>query len=142
MKKSQLTIINLSLIVLLFLTVASSVIIEYTGGRNLPQLRSGALVIIHIAVTLALMLLSYFHIKAHLGAIRQWRERFRKTKKQNRWLFWVALITFLSGLIATVTYFLKGHTPFGGIHGKIGFIALLIMFLHLIHRRKWLRDIF
>lgn len=142
MKKSQLTIINLSLIGLLILTVASSVILEYTGGKDLPLLRSGALVIIHVAVTLALMLLSYLHIKAHFGAIRQWRERFHKTKKQNRWLFRATIITFLSGLIATVTYFLKGHTPFGGIHGKVGYVALLIMLLHLIHRRKWLKNIF
>lgn len=141
MKKSRLTVINISLIVLLILTVASSVILECLGGKGLPALRSMALVIIHIAVTLALMLLSYLHIKAHWGSLPQWRQRLCKTKKQNRWLLWATVLTFLTGLIAIVTFFMEGHTSFGGIHGKIGYVAMLIMLLHLIHRQKWLKSI-
>ncbi len=142
MKKSQLNVINLSLIVLLAITTASSVILECAGGKDLPALRSGGLVLLHIAVTLALMILSYLHIKAHFGRAGQWRERFRKTKKQNRWLLWITAITLLTGIAAIFTYFVYGHTPFGAIHGKIGFVALLIMLLHLLHRRRWLKNLF
>lgn len=142
MKKSRLNVINLSLIVLLAVTTASSVILECTGGKDLPALHSCALVLLHIAVTLALMILSYLHIKAHFGQTSQWRERFRKTKRQNKWLLWITAITLLTGIAAIFTYFAFGHTPFGAIHGKIGFIALLIMLLHLLHRRKWLKNLF
>ncbi len=142
MKKSRLNVINLSLIVLLAVTTASSVILECTGGKDLPALHSGALVLLHVAVTLALMILSYLHIKAHFGQTSQWRGRFRKTKRQNKWLLWITAITLLTGIAAIFTYFAFGHTPFGAIHGKIGFIALLIMLLHLLHRRKWLKNLF
>ncbi len=142
MKKSKLTVINISLIVLLVLTTVSSLVLECTGGKDLPVLRGSALVLLHIAVTLALMILSYLHIKAHFGRTSQWRERFGRTKKQNKWLLWVTAITLLTGIAAIFTYFAYGHTPFGAIHGKIGYIALLIMILHLLRRRKWLKNLF
>ncbi len=142
MKKSQLNVINISLIVLLVLTTASSLVLECTGGKDLPTLRNSALVILHIAVTLALMILSYLHIKAHFGQTNQWRERFRRTKRSNKWLLLIMAITLFTGIAAIFTYFVCGHTPFGAIHGKIGYIALLIMFRHLLRRREWLKNIF
>ena len=142
MKKSRLTVINSFLIVLLILTASSSLILECIGGKDLPTLRSVTLVVVHIIVTLALVLLSYLHIRAHFGSLPQWRQRFGKTKRQNRWLLWTTVLTFLTGIVAIVTFALKGHSSFGGIHGKIGYVALLIMFLHLIHRGKWLRNLF
>lgn len=36
-----------------------------------------------------------------------------------------------------VVYFSHGHTPVGGIHGKLGFVALALMFGHTCKRLKW-----
>lgn len=140
-KKTRLKIVNLALVVLLALVTASSVILECLGGKGLKNLTSSSLVFIHIAVSIVIFALSYRHIALHFGNLSRWPQPLKKTKKQNRWLLGVMAVTLASGIAATITYFIHGHTPLGGIHGKIGFAALAFMLLHLIHRRKWFKGI-
>lgn len=64
----------------------------------------------------------------------------RKTKMQNRWLLATSTIVLLTGVAATFTYCAVGHTSLSGIHGKLGFVALALMALHLAHRLKWSRN--
>lgn len=143
MKKGNLKTINILLVILLIPTIASSIILEYLGGGDARTISNTGLIIIHILVATALMILSYRHIKLHFGALRNWRSRICKTRKQNRWLLTVSAITLLTGIIATAIYFLTGnHNIIGAVHGKIGYIAIFIMLLHLLQRRKWLRNLF
>lgn len=134
--------INLSLVALLILTAISSVILEATGGNSLPAIRNTTLVVLHIVLTLTLFTLAYYHVKFHFGPASRWSSFFKKTKKQNRCLLWLVITVLATGILATLTYSFHGHTPLGAIHGKIGFVALLAMLLHLLHRRKWFRTIF
>lgn len=142
MKKKTLTITNLSLVVLLILSAATSIILESAGGENLRIIRNSALVATHIAVTLILSVMSYEHVKLHFGPVSRWPAFFKKTKSQNRLLLWLAIITLVTGIGAIFTYSFHGHSPLGAVHGKIGFLALILMLLHVIHRRKWFRQNF
>lgn len=142
MKKKTLTLINLSLVALLILSSISSVILEATGGNGLSAIRNTTLVVLHIVLTLTLFTLAYYHVKFHFGPASRWSSFFKKTKKQNRWLLWLVITVLVTGLLATLTYSFHGHTLLGALHGKIGFVALLAMLIHLHHRRKWFRTIF
>lgn len=137
MKKKTLTITNLSLVVLLILSAATSIILESTGGEDLRMIRNSSLVVAHIAATLILFAVCYNHVRLHFGSISRWPAFFKKTKRQNRWLLWLVVITLVTGIGAIFTYSFHGHSPLGAVHGKIGFLALILMLLHLIHRRKW-----
>lgn len=137
MKKTTLTITNLLLVALLILSAASSIILESAGGEDLRLIRNSALVVAHITVTLILFAVAYNHVKLHFGSFSRWPSFFKKTKRQNRWLFWMVVVTLMTGILAIFTYSIHGHSPLGAIHGKIGFLALVLMFLHLLHRRHW-----
>lgn len=125
------------MVVLLILSAATSIILEITGGEDLRTVRNSALVVAHIAVTLILFVMSYNHVRLHFGPISRWPSFFKKGKRQNRWLLWLAIITLVTGIGAIFTYSFHGHSPLGAVHGKIGFLALILMLLHVIHRRKW-----
>ncbi len=143
MKKANLKTINILLVLLLIPTIASSIILEYLGGGDTRVLSNTGLIIIHFLVATTLMILSYLHIKLHFGPLKNWDTRICKTKRQNRWLLTISAITLLTGIIATAIYFLTGnHNIIGAIHGKIGYIAIFIMLLHLLRRRKWLWSLF
>lgn len=143
MKKANLKTINILLVLLLIPTIASSIILEYLGGGDLRAISNTGLIIIHILVATALMVLSYRHIKLHFGPLKNRKSRICKTKRQNKWLIIISAITLLTGIMATAIYFLTGnHNIIGAIHGKIGYIAIFIMLLHLLQRRKWLRSLF
>lgn len=141
MKKNRLTFVNIFLVVIFILSAASSVILESLGGRESSAVSNSILVIMHITLTLTLFGMAYEHIRLHFGPVGKWPERLRKTKRQNRWLLSLALVTLATGIVAIATYFTHGHTPLGGIHGKIGFIASILMLFHLIHRRKWFKTL-
>ena len=143
MKKANLKTINILLVLLLIPTITSSIILEYLGGVDTRVLSNTRLILIHILLATALMILSYRHIKLHFGPLRNWNTLICKTKQLNRLLLIASAITLLTGIIATAIYFLTGsHNIIGAIHGKIGYIAIFIMLLHLLQRRKWLRSMF
>lgn len=61
-----------------------------------------------------------------------WFSRFAKNRnKGTRILWWVLLLTVATGVAATVVWLVDGgHTPLGGIHGKIGFLMVLAGIIH------------
>lgn len=83
---------------------------------------------------------SYNHVRLHFGPISRWPSFFKKGKRQNRWLLWLVVATLATGLGAIFTYSFHGNSPLGAVHGKIGFLALILMLLHLLHRRKWFKS--
>lgn len=135
MKKANLKTINFLLVILLIPTIASSIILECLDGGDTRAISNSRLILIHILVATALMLLSYWHIKLHFGPLGNWKSRICKTKRQNRWLLTISAITLLTGIAATAVYFLTGnHNIIGAVHGKIGYVAIFIMLLHLLQR--------
>lgn len=54
-------------------------------------------------------------------------------KDVMKWMSIFGLLVILSAVIATIDWCMKGiHTGSGAIHGKIGFIFLIAVLIHLI----------
>lgn len=137
MKKRYLYKINVVLLVLLLPALVSSLLQEFLRGANLHCLTNSTLTIMHLIVCVPMLLFVGVHLWANCGKITQWFAKIHRQKAQTQWLFWLSVLTFVSGVAAMVVYFSHGHTPIGGIHGKIGFAALALMIWHTYRRLKW-----
>ena len=120
---------------LLFLTaaiLASGIYLEATDSRGLISIW------IHIAVGMLFFFFIGYHIFLHFGN-SNWFSRFHKLKSQfTRVLWWEALITFLSGIIACIHWIITfNHSPIGGIHGKLGFLMIILCACHIWKRIKF-----
>lgn len=135
-KRLILKCVDYFLVVFLLLSTISSVVLECRSGSAFLNLSGVTLVILHIVLTLLLLGLSYYHIRLHFGAPNRWLPILRKSKRDNMWLLWTGILTLVTGVVATITYFNHGHTSFGGVHGKIGFFVLALMVYHLLRRIK------
>ncbi|MDE6497441.1 MAG: hypothetical protein K2L21_02145 [Muribaculaceae bacterium] len=97
-------------------------------------------VYVHIAVGLVFFSLVARHIYLHFGR-SNWFARFSKQKNHyTRVLWWVTLAAFISGTAACLHWLASPeHSPLGGIHGKIGFVMILLAAGHIIKRFKFFR---
>jgi len=132
--KVTLYIIDIVLTVLAILVLATSVILEILGGESLGWLQFRSLVLMHIILSLALITMSYIHIRDHFNKNHSMVEVYSKLKRQTKWLFVFSAFTLLTGTASTFVYFYHGHTAIGGVHGKIAFVAIAFMIGHLIKR--------
>lgn len=137
MKKRYLYKINVLLLVMLVPALVSSLLQEFLGGADMHYVTNNMLTIIHLIVCVPMLLFVGVHLWANCGKITQWFAKIRRQKAQIQWLFWLSVLTFVSGVAAMVVYFSHGHTPVGGIHGKLGFVALALMIWHTYRRLKW-----
>ncbi|MGM9736088.1 MAG: hypothetical protein ACI3ZS_00725 [Candidatus Cryptobacteroides sp.] len=46
-------------------------------------------------------------------------------------------ITAISGVAAIPQWLIHGHSTLGGVHGKTGFLFILICIFNIIRHRKW-----
>ena len=134
-KIAKLKTCDWSLLLLTISILASGIYLEVTQSSGL------AAVWIHIALGILFFISVVYHIFLHFGK-SNWFERFRKLKNQfTRVLWWVSLATLITGIIAcihwTMTY---SHSPIGGIHGKIGFLMVLLSIGHLCKRISFLKS--
>lgn len=137
MKKTCLYKINVVLLALLLPALGSSLLQEFLGGADMHYVTNNMLTIMHLIVCVPMLLFVGVHLWANCGNITQWFAKIHRQKAQTQWLFWLSVLTFVSGIVATVVYFLHGHTSVGGIHGKLGFVALALMLWHTYRRLKW-----
>lgn len=140
MKNRKLYLIDIILSLLLIVVLISSVLNETLHDESLGNLSNHAVITMHIAITLILMAMCIIHIKLHYGQVANWLRCLKKGKMQTRWVFILCTLALITGILATIIFFTHGHTPFGGIHGKIGFAVLLLMILHLTKRLSRLRN--
>lgn len=123
---------NHTLGVTLLLTLASGIQLEATSGRYAWS------VWLHIALGTVLPILSLYHIYLHYKK-GNWFARFAKNRnKTTRILWWVFQLTVLTGIAAVFIWIGgDGHTPLGGVHGKIGFLMVIIAIIHVsLHKHK------
>lgn len=118
----------------LILMLASGIQLEATAGSYAWS------VWVHIVFCTLLTVLSIRHIYLHYRS-SNWFARFAKNRnKVTRVLWWVFLLTAMSGIAATVQWIVEnGHSPIGGVHGKIGFLMVIIAIIHAakhIRQRK------
>ena len=114
--------------------LASGTWLEATGSNSVPA------VWIHITIGILFFVLVIYHIFLHFGQ-SNWFARFHKRKSQaTRILWWVAIITFVSGIVAAIHWIIfPHHSPIGGIHGKIGFLMLMFAIGHIFKRLKFFK---
>lgn len=111
----------------LLLMLASGIQLEATSGRYLWS------VWIHIILGTVLTALSLRHIYLHYRK-GNWFARFAKNRNTvTRVLWWTFLLTVVTGFAATVGW-LDGfnHSTLGGVHGKIGFVMVLLGVVHAV----------
>ncbi len=116
---------------ILILTLASAIQLETTSGRYVWS------VWVHIALGIALTILSCYHIYLHYRC-GNWFSRFARNRNTaTHILWWAFLLTSVSGIAATVIW-LDGHdhSHLGAVHGKIGFLMALTAIIHAIRHRK------
>lgn len=129
--QEKLKLCNKWLKVMLLLILASGIQLEATGGRYAWS------VWVHIVLGVVLTVLSICHIYLHYRK-SNWFMRFAKNRnKVTRVLWWVFLLTAVSGIAATIQWIVEGgHSPIGGVHGKIGFLMVIIAVIHAVRQRK------
>ena len=134
MKKIQtLKLCDWTLAVLLPIVLASSILLEATSSRGF------FLVIFHIIVALSFLCLVVWHIYLHF----QWEKWFAKFSKlivPTRILWYLYILTFLSGIATFIHWLIENeHSPLGGVHGKIGFLMIAFAVGHIIKRIKFFK---
>lgn len=131
-KAARLKRCNRSLGLTLLLILASGIQLEATSGRYAWS------VWVHIILGVALTALSLYHIYLHYRT-DNWFARFARNRNTvTRILWWVFLLTTVSGLAATAIWLATPvHSHLGAIHGKIGFLMALLAIIHVVtHKRK------
>lgn len=134
-KKEKLRTCDIALLIVAVLVLLSSVQMEATAGRPFYGVPFEAYMAVHVVSAVAMMLLVGYHLYLHFGW-KKWAEKLRKTPKPaTRVLAVFALLTLITGLAALVMLLIHmRHTPFGGVHGKIGFVMLAIAAGHTVKR--------
>lgn len=120
--------------IVLIVMLVSGIQLEATSGRYAWSVWA------HIALGIVLIALSCRHIYLHYKWVN-WFARFAKNKNTvTRVLWWVFLLTAVTGIIATVVWLVgHDHSPIGAIHGKIGFLMVIVGVIHALghkHKRK------
>lgn len=115
----------------LIMMLASGIQLEATSGKY------GWSVLVHIVLGIILTFLSVYHIYLHYG-LSNWFSRFAKNRNPiTRILWWVFLLTMITGMVVTIVWIGECvHSSLGGIHGKIGFLMVLIAIIHVVKHRK------
>lgn len=88
---------------------------------------------LHIVFGTAFFVLIFWHLALNRPAVRMmWRKpKINQPKKGTRWLGAFFLLTLISAVIATVHWCINpGHSTIGGIHGKIGFVFIVMVIVH------------
>lgn len=129
---SRLILCNRTLGITLLLMLASGIQLEATSGRYPCSIW------VHIILGILLTVLSLYHIYLHYRK-SNWFARFAKNRNTStRILWWMFLLTAVTGIAATIDWLLHNqHTPLGGVHGKIGFLMVIVAIIHAVrHIRK------
>ncbi len=97
---------------------------------------------IHIAIGLIMMYAVAYHIFLHFGRTN-WFAKFHKQKSPvTRMLWWMSVVTMITGIVAMIHWTQTMlHTPVGGLHGKLGFIMVVLSIGHLSKRIKFYKKL-
>ena len=135
MKKiTKLKICNGSL---LALTIAILV-----SGIQLEVIHSSGIVSVGIHILIGILFIAFvaYHLFLHFGT-SNWFERIHKQKSQvTRILWWVALVTLVTGAVAAIHWVTTfTQAPIGGVHGKLGFLMIILLIGHIARRIKFFK---
>ena len=135
MKKiTKLKVCNWSLLSLTIAILISRIQLEATHSNGITS------VWIHILTGVLFMGMAAYHVYLHFGK-SNWFLKFRKQKSQvTRILWWVALVTLVSGVTAIIHWVTTfTHSSIGGVHGKLGFLMIILSIGHITKRIKFFK---
>ena len=137
-KGEKLRLCNWTLLVLLFPLTITSVVLEASGGEAVGGVDFGVLVWLHVVFAVLMFGFVGFHLYLHLGT-NGWRSKISKLKSGvTRNLIKIAALMVVLSVATLVVWCICGrHTTLGGIHGKIGFLFLIIAIGHTLKRKAW-----
>ena len=139
-KINRLRLCNLSLMVAGLLATGSSVQMEACGGRGWLGLSFATIVGVHCSLGLLMLGLVATHLYLHFGRADWLGKMRRQRNRPTRWLGVLAVAVVLSGVAACVQVAMaSGYTSVGGVHGKVGFLFLLVCLGHTAKRWGWVR---
>lgn len=131
--KKKLKICNIALLALSVLMLVSAIQLEVTGGRSV------AFVWLHIVSGILFASNIGWHIQLHYRW-RNWLKMLWKRTAVIKWLTATGILTLLSGLWATGEWFVMQHHSYvGAVHGKIGFLMMVFVVIHIIRKIKFYR---
>ena len=136
MKKiTKLKICNWSLLPLTVAILISGIQLEATHSIGLTS------VWIHILIGVLFIGMATYHVYLHFGK-SNWFSKFSKQKsKVTRILWWVALVTLISGIAAMIHWVTTfTHATIGGVHGKLGFLMIILSIGHITKRIKFFKS--
>ena len=133
-KAGKLRLCNWSLLVAVISVLASGLWLEAVGGGDMRW------VPVHMAIAAVFVSLAVVHIGLHFG-YGGWFVRFGKVRSRVTMALWVVfLLTLFSALAASIHWSLwRGHSPIGGVHGKIGLVMVGIAIVHIVSRIGFFR---
>lgn len=128
--KKKLLWCDWALVVVGLLMLASGIQLEVLAGAEAWAVWA------HVVVGVLFSFLVCWHVWLHFRW-SNWFARFQKLKKPvTRILWYLFLLTFLLGLAAFIHWLNGGgHSPLGGIHGKVGFVMIAVAAGHTLKRR-------
>lgn len=131
-KLQKIQICDRTLAVLGLAVVVSAIQLEITGSEGFIP------VVIHMIVSLSFMCLIVRHVYLHFKW-NAWIKKFSKLKLPTRILWWLYVLTFASGLLASIHWIINlNHSPLGGVHGKIGLLMILFALGHTEKRFRFM----
>lgn len=133
-KAMKLKLCDRSLLILTIAILISGIQLEATDSSGLSS------VWIHIIVAMLFVGIAAYHVFLHFSH-DNWFSRIRRQKSlPTRVLWWVSLITLITGIAATAHWLVTfRHAPIGGVHGKLGFLMILLSSAHIIKRRQFFK---
>ena len=128
-KFEKIRICDWSLVLLTVVTIVISILLEVTGSI------SAGLIWAHSIIAILFFADIIWHIYLHFKW-KSWIYKFCKLKSPaTRWLAVSGLLTLLTGIAAIIRRVITAqHSPLGAVHGKIGFIFMMIVALHTMKR--------
>lgn len=129
---TKLRLCDWLLLIMTLAVIASAIQLEILSGT------SAAWVWVHIILCLFFMGMCAWHIQLHFHK-SNWFAKIRKQKSPvTRLLWWMSLLTLLTGIIASIRWIVTdAHGPIGAVHGKIGFLMVILAVGHLLKRKKF-----
>jgi len=139
-KKETLRLCDIALLIVAILVLASSIQMEASKGEDFAGIPFVGYMIVHVVLAIAMFALVIYHLYLHFGW-KEWIAKLRKTpKRATRILSVVTLIALLTGVAAFIVLMVNmRHTSLGGVHGKFGFLMIVIALGHTIKRIRFLK---
>lgn len=131
--KSKLKICNWTLLIFTALMLASALQLEITSGAD------KTMVWLHIILGSVFMVNICWHLQLHYKW-RNWLKALWKRTTVIKWLTVTAILTLVTGAWAIGEWASTAtHSHVGAVHGKIGFLMLVFVIVHMFQKIKFYR---